>query len=102
MAGGELRVAVGVHDKSSPILTSKHAIDGSHQRSGDLTNVLTSPTSGEAILFEGKKVYISDKGMRLLAEWRQGDRLDEMQIGVYRESFLKNMSDKFWGLAEED
>lgn len=98
---GELRVAIGVHDLSSPILTTKHAIDASTTRQGDLTVELRSDT-GEPILFDGKKVYISDRGARKLSDWRRNDRLDSLEMKVYKESMLGNLKDAFWGLHEED
>ncbi len=99
---GELKVAIGVHDLSSIAMTRKHAVDASTNKQGDLTVELRTVT-GEPIRFEGKQVYITEKGARLMAQWRSNDRTDEgLEMKVYRESLSSQIGDKFWGLKEED
>ncbi len=96
---GELKVCVGVHDLSSPALSTKHYIDASNTMGGLLTIKLVSMT-GTDVLFEGRTVYISSKGQELIDSWRRSDNTaDGPGIGVYRDSWL---GDKFWNRREED
>jgi hypothetical protein len=96
---GELKVCVGVHDLSSPALSTKHFVDASSTMGGRLTVKLVTET-GVEIMFEGKPVYISERGNDLIKSWRMNDRTpDGPGIAVAKDNWL---GDKFWSRKEED
>jgi hypothetical protein len=49
----------------------KYAVDASHTSGGGLNVQLTDPENGSTFSFNGKSVYVSERGQQLLNEWHR-------------------------------